>query len=154
MVLDEIIVGAVSAAVPVLLTTVLPTKCCAWPGSVTTPSTDRKVDAHKPEAEAAHSVSDGNADEALQPSSEVRKWVAQLRCGGDGQREEAARELCSLASNSDNNKVAIAKAGGIAPLVALARGGTDDQKEAAAKVLWNLACNADNQVAIAKAGWR
>ena len=58
----------------------------------------------------------------------MQKWVAQLRCGGDRQREQAARGLCSLASNSDNNKVAIAKAGGIAPLVALARGGTDGQK--------------------------
>ena len=48
--------------------------------------------------------------------------------------------------------MAIAKAGGIAPLVALARGGTDGQKEEAARALRNLACNADNQVAIATAG--
>ena len=61
-------------------------------------------------------------------------------------------ELCSLARNCDNNKVAIAKAGGIAPLVALARGGTDGQKENAAGALANLAFNDDNQMAIAKAG--
>jgi len=35
--------------------------------------------------------------------------------------------------------VAIARAGGIAPLVALARGGTDGQKEQAAAALRNLA---------------
>jgi len=51
MVLDEIIVAAVSAAVPVILTALLPsaTKCCAWPESVeTTPSAaDRNLAAIK-----------------------------------------------------------------------------------------------------------
>ena len=48
--------------------------------------------------------------------------------------------------------MAIARAGGIAPLVAMARDGTDEQKEEAAGALGNLAHNADNQVAIARAG--
>ena len=49
--------------------------------------------------------------------------------------------------------VAIAKAGGIAPLVALARGGTDGQKEVAAAALQVLAYgNDNNRVAIARAG--
>ena len=72
--------------------------------------------------------------------SEVRKWVEQLRSGGDRQKEEAARELWKLASNSDNNKVAIARAGGIAPLVALVGDGTDGQKEKAAAALWHSVC--------------
>ena len=51
--------------------------------------------------------------------------------------------------------MAIAEAGGIAPLVALARGGTDGQKEYAALALAVLADNNfNNQVAIEEAGWR
>ena len=56
--------------------------------------------------------------------SEVRKWVEQLRSGGERQKEEAATALANLAYNNAENKVAIAKAGGIAPLVALARDGS------------------------------
>ena len=53
--------------------------------------------------------------------------------------------------NADN-QVAIAAAGGIAPLVALAGSGTPGARESAAGALWNLAVNADNKVAIAAAG--
>ena len=49
---------------------------------------------------------------------EVRKWVEQLRSGGGRQKEQAAAALWNLADN-DDNRVAIAKAGGIPPLVAL-----------------------------------
>ena len=66
------------------------------------------------------------------------------------QKVEAAAALRNLARNADN-QVAIAKAGGIAPLVALARDGTEKQNEQATMSLWNLAVNDDNQVAIAKA---
>ena len=52
--------------------------------------------------------------------SEVRELVEQLRSGGE-QKEEAAVAMRRLARNADN-QVAIARAGGIAPLVALARG--------------------------------
>ncbi|KAH8092393.1 hypothetical protein JL720_5363 [Aureococcus anophagefferens] len=49
--------------------------------------------------------------------------------------------------------VAIAAAGGIAPLVELVRSGSADAKDSAARALGNLACaNDDNQVAIAAAG--
>ena len=97
------------------------------------------------------------------PESRRRKWRlrgrAAFRCrcwwlahgGTNGQKEQAAAALGNLAFNADN-QVAIAKAGGIAPLVALARDGTKKQKEWAAVALRNLARNADNQVAIAKAG--
>ena len=49
--------------------------------------------------------------------------------------------------------MAIAQAGGIAPLVVLVRDGTDGQKVQAAAALGELAFNnAENQVAIAQAG--
>ena len=88
--------------------------------------------------------------------------VALARGGTDKQKEQAARALMSLASNmaynnADNKvrlKVAVAKAGGIAPLVALARGGTTDaQKGEATYALGCLAENADIKVAMANAGW-
>ena len=103
-----------------------------------------------PLQQAAVSEAMGMAADASIPS-EVRKWVAQLRSGGDGQKKEGAAALARLARNADN-QVAIAAAGGIAPLVALARGGTDGQKEHAAAALLILAVNDDNTVAIAKAG--
>ena len=60
--------------------------------------------------------------------------------------------LQRLAEN-DDNKIAIAKAGGIPPIiVALVRDGTEEQKEDAAGALWHLASDDDNQIAIAKAG--
>jgi len=48
--------------------------------------------------------------------------------------------------------VAIAQAGGIAPLVALTRSGSAGAQEKAAGALWILARDADNKVAIAQAG--
>ena len=57
--------------------------------------------------------------------SDVRRWVEQLRSGRGGQKEQAAFALGNLAFNNTDNPVAIARAGGIAPLVALARGGTE-----------------------------
>ena len=71
----------------------------------------------------------------------------------DAQKEHAARALGSLAVNADN-AVAIARAGGIAPLVALATSGTDGQKEYAAGALRILALiNADNKRLIENAGY-
>ena len=104
---------------------------------------------HRNDRQAAANALRAAADASI--PSHVREWVEQLRSGGGGQKEQAARELRLLAESADN-QVAIAKAGGIAPLVALARNGTDAQKEKAAGALGNLARNADNQVAIAKAG--
>ena len=76
--------------------------------------------------------------------------MALARDGSDGQKENAAGALATLAINADN-KVAIAEAGGIVPLVALAHDGTENQKKWAGVALRHLALNADNQVAIAQA---
>ena len=76
--------------------------------------------------------------------------VELLQSGGEGARC-AAGALVYLAWN-DDNKVAIAAAGGIAPLVELVRSGRADAKGSAARALANLSRNADNRVAIAAAG--
>ena len=86
-----------------------------------------------------------------QEPSDIPSIVTRARDGTNVQKESAAAALRNLANNADN-MVAIAKAGGIAPLVALARDGTDVQKEKAAGALGNLAVNAGNKVAIAKLG--
>ena len=82
--------------------------------------------------------------------TDITELVALVRDGNDAQKEHAAAALRNLALNADN-KIAIAKAGGIPPLVALVRDGNDEQKHLAAGALGNLAANADNQVAIEKA---
>ena len=51
--------------------------------------------------------------------------VALARDGTDEQKGLAACALGNLASDSDDNQVAIAQAGGIMPLVALAHEGTE-----------------------------
>ncbi|CAL1157836.1 unnamed protein product, partial [Cladocopium goreaui] len=53
---------------------------------------------------------------------------------------------------NDQNKAAIAAAGGIPPLVALVTSGSDSAKEPAAGALRNLAMNDQNMAAIAAAG--
>ena len=81
----------------------------------------------------------------------VSPLVALICDGNDAQKHFAAAALHRLAYN-DDNKVAIAKAGGIPPLVALVRDGTDAQKTNAAWALRNLAANCDdNEVLITKA---
>ena len=77
--------------------------------------------------------------------------VELLQSGGEGARC-AAGALVYLAWN-DDNKVAIAAAGGIAPLVEVVWSGSDRAKGWAANALRNLAYyNPDNQVAIAATG--
>jgi len=83
--------------------------------------------------------------------SVISGLVAHTRNGTNAQKSHAARALWELAQDS-NNKVGIARAGGIAPLVALARDGTDDQKAHATGTLASLSVNDDNKVAIAEAG--
>ena len=83
--------------------------------------------------------------------SDVPTLVALARDGTDGEKERAAAALANLAHNADN-QVAIAKAGGIAPLVALARG-TNGQKEQAAAALRNLAANKTNLAAMKDLGY-
>ena len=81
----------------------------------------------------------------------VEQIIEELRSGSARTQEQAASELRILAVNADN-QVAIAQAGGIAPLVELTRSGSAGAKEQAAGALRNLALNADNKVAIAQAG--
>eukprot|EP00434_Breviolum_minutum_P024409 symbB.v1.2.021556.t1/scaffold1847.1/size122519/9 len=81
----------------------------------------------------------------------ISSLVAQLQGCSDKDQASAAGALRNLARNADN-KVAIAKAGGIEVLVQIARNGSDQAKESAAGALLSLAMNKDNQVAIAKAG--
>ena len=60
--------------------------------------------------------------------------------------------LLGLTHNNDANGVAIAEAGGIAPLVELVRGGSAAAKQHASATLAILAMNDGNKVAIAEAG--
>ena len=61
----------------------------------------------------------------------IAPLVALTRCGTGGRGGAGGARV----HNNADNKVAIAKAGGIAPLVALARDGMDGQKEMAARAL-------------------
>ena len=83
--------------------------------------------------------------------TDITELVALVRDGNDAQKADAAGALRNLAICADN-KIAIAKAGGIPPLVALVRDGNDAQKAEAAGALQNLANScADNRHAIAMA---
>ena len=68
----------------------------------------------------------------------VEQIIEELRSGSARTQEKAAAELRNLAVNADN-QVAIAQAGGIAPLVELTRSGSAGAKELAAGALRNLA---------------
>ena len=81
----------------------------------------------------------------------VEQIIQDLHSGSAVAKENAAAALWNLALNADN-QVAIAHAGGIAPLVELTRSGSAVAQLNAAAALWNLALNADNRVAIAQAG--
>ena len=61
----------------------------------------------------------------------------------------AAHALANLSRNNDANKVAIAEAGGIAPLVEFLRNGGGWAKTHAAHALCNLSLNNANAIAIA-----
>ena len=77
--------------------------------------------------------------------------VGAMTEGGSADAKNAAAALARLAKNAAN-QVAIAEAGGIAPLVELARGGSEGAKTWALLALANLATSSANQVAIAEAG--
>ena len=87
---------------------------------------------------------------AIASAGGIEPLVILSQCGTDGEKEQAAGALCSLARDRDN-KMSIAQAGGITALVALVRSGTDGQKEEAAAALCNLARNRENKEAIAAA---
>ncbi|POM58954.1 Hypothetical protein PHPALM_36332 [Phytophthora palmivora] len=69
--------------------------------------------------------------------------VALLMNGTSNQKLWSAETLGTLASNNNENCVAIAREGAIPPLVSLLRSGTDMQKQEAAYGLGNLAADND-----------
>ena len=87
---------------------------------------------------------------------QIGALVAALGAGagrGAPVTEAAAMALKDLARGNAANQVAIAEAGGIAPLVELVRGGSAGAKQQAAGALRNLASeNAANTAAIAAEG--
>eukprot|EP00435_Cladocopium_sp_Y103_P017605 s551_g4.t1 len=86
---------------------------------------------------------------------EIQNRVQSLRNpkASDREKKKAAESLANLALKNDENKVAIAAAGGIPPLVALVTSGSDAAKTQAAFALRNLALKNDqNRAAIAAAG--
>ncbi|KAG3041911.1 hypothetical protein PC121_g23246 [Phytophthora cactorum] len=79
--------------------------------------------------------------------------VALLLNGTANQKLWSAETLGTMASNNDENCVAIAREGAIPPLVALLRSGTDMQKQEAAYALGNLAAdNDENRATISREG--
>ena len=86
----------------------------------------------------------------------ISAHVRALREGDDATKTEAARALRNLASGVPDpwraNRVAIANAGGIAPLVELLRDGSAEAKAQAAEALAVLMFNVDNRALIAEAG--
>ncbi|KAJ8576778.1 hypothetical protein ON010_g2430 [Phytophthora cinnamomi] len=76
-----------------------------------------------------------------------------LEHGTPNQKLWTAEALGTLASNNDENCVAIAREKAIQPVIALLRSGTDMQKQEAAYALGNLAANNDvNRATIAREG--
>lgn len=82
----------------------------------------------------------------------IEPLVGFVRSGTDEQKTCAAGALRNLAASNAENKVAIAREGGIAPLIELLSSGTDEQKVTAVDALASLALNAENEVAIAQEG--
>ncbi|ETP28199.1 hypothetical protein F442_22509 [Phytophthora nicotianae P10297] len=79
--------------------------------------------------------------------------VALLLNGTANQKLWSAETLGTMASNNDENCVAIAREGAIPPLVSLLRSGTDMQKQEAAYALGNLAAdNDENRATISREG--
>ncbi|KAF1778108.1 Armadillo-type fold [Phytophthora cactorum] len=79
--------------------------------------------------------------------------VALLLNGTANQKLWSAESLGTMASNNDENCVAIAREGAIPPLVTLLRSGTDMQKQEAAYALGNLAAdNDENRATISREG--
>ncbi|RLN88171.1 hypothetical protein BBJ28_00023211 [Nothophytophthora sp. Chile5] len=103
-------------------------------------------------------VTRGDGD-ALREVGVVPPLVEIHRGGSVMQKLWATEALGNIASNSEANRVAIARDrvtitrdGGISPLVALVRAGTDEQKRSAARTLGKLAENKANRMAIARDG--
>ncbi|KAE8979915.1 hypothetical protein PR003_g24991 [Phytophthora rubi] len=95
----------------------------------------------------------GGAGDALRRVGVLPLLVGLLENGTANQKLWATEALVTLASDSDDNCVAITRAGAIPPLVGLLRFGTDMHKQEAAYALGNLAANNDeNRAKIAREG--
>ncbi|KAI9985886.1 hypothetical protein PInf_024669 [Phytophthora infestans] len=91
--------------------------------------------------------------ERLRDAGVLSPLVALLLHGSANQKLWSAETLGTMASNNDDNCVAIAKEGAIPPLVTLLRSGTEMQKQEAAYALGNLAAdNDENRATISREG--
>jgi hypothetical protein len=91
--------------------------------------------------------------EALRAAGVLPPLVALVMNGTTNQKLWAAETLGTMASNSDENCVEIARQGAIQPLVSLLRSGTDMQRQEAAYALGNLAADNDlNRATISREG--
>ncbi|RLN92282.1 hypothetical protein BBJ28_00022301 [Nothophytophthora sp. Chile5] len=82
---------------------------------------------------------DRKNDRVTIPRDPVDILIAFVRVGTAEEKLESTRELHRLAADNDDNRLAIALEGGVAPLVALVRDGTDSQKLEASETLGRLA---------------
>ncbi|EGZ29015.1 hypothetical protein PHYSODRAFT_476212 [Phytophthora sojae] len=93
------------------------------------------------------------AGDALRQVGVLPLLIGLLKDGTDNQKLWAAEALVTLASDDDENCVAITRGGAIPPLVLLLRSGTDMHKQEAAYALGNLAANNEvNRAKIAREG--
>ncbi|EGZ29009.1 hypothetical protein PHYSODRAFT_474647 [Phytophthora sojae] len=107
------------------------------------------------ERAALHSscVATSGAGDALRQLGVLPLLIEQLKDGTDNQKLWATEALVTLASDSNENSVAITRGGAIPPLVLLLRSGTDMHKQEAAYALGNLAANNEvNRAKIAREG--
>ncbi|GMF53125.1 unnamed protein product [Phytophthora fragariaefolia] len=94
----------------------------------------------------------GDAD-ILRTTGVLEPLIHVLEEGTPNQKLWAAESLGTLASNNDENCMAIARGKAIQPLISLLRSGTDMQKQEAAYALGNLAADNDvNRATIAREG--
>ena len=118
---------------------------CSWHGRALVAEQDSRAQRSMPQrrgalllvlgccARALAEDSRSNGDDIAPLVALITPLVALARDGTDDQKTQAARKLAILARDEDN-QLAIAEAGGIAPLAALARG-TDEQETFAAAAL-------------------
>ncbi|GMF43395.1 unnamed protein product [Phytophthora fragariaefolia] len=93
------------------------------------------------------------AGDALRQVGVLPLLIGLVKDGTANQKLWATEALLTLASDNDDNCVAITRGGAIPPLVSLLRSGTDMHKQEAAYALGNLAANNEvNRAKIAREG--